>query len=91
MYWSKFKRNQKREFDPDHHSGNTKRNAINVRFFQFLDYDVRIKVICNGGVACAYSLLYLAVQESNTFTLNPPRGIDASWFFLGNTESNLSF
>lgn len=71
MYWSKFKRDQKREFDPDHHSGNTKRNAINV--------------ICNGGVACAYSLLYLAVQESKTFILSPPRGIDASWFFLAIT------
>ena len=30
MYWSKFKKDQKKEFDPDHHSGNTRRNAINV-------------------------------------------------------------
>ena len=40
-------------------------------------------MICNGGVSCAYSLLFVAVQKHPVFILSAPRGIDASWLFLG--------
>merc|ERR1712227_308568 len=70
---TKFRSDQKKEFDPDHRSNKTQRNAINV--------------ICNGGVSCAYSLLFVAVQKSPIFTLQTPKGIDASWLFLAITGS----
>lgn len=70
---TKFRSDQKKEFDPDHRRGQTQRNAINV--------------ICNGGVSCAYSLLFVAVQKNPLFQLRAPAGIDASWLFLAITGS----
>jgi len=63
-----YKADQKRCFDPDHNKGHTRRNAINV--------------ICNGGVSCALSIIYVAVQREPVFKLSVPRDIDASWLFL---------
>merc|ERR1739838_58298 len=58
-----YKADQKRCFDPDHNKGHTRRNAINV--------------ICNGGVSCALSIIYVAVQREPVFKLSVPRDIDA--------------
>ena len=43
-------------------------------------------MICNGGVSCAYSLLFVAVQKNPLFQLRAPAGIDASWLFLGKVQ-----
>jgi len=65
---TKFRSDQKRNFDPDHVKGHTRRTAINV--------------ICNGGVSCALSLIFVAVQREPLFKLSYPKGIDSSWLFL---------